>query len=97
MLSNSKDGQLEGIPGEESGSNQPTAARAVQLGSEETAILQPYAKRDTILQKCWEDKAVCPLCRIEYHRPYLRTHLVGRHRLEESEAERLLCGVCVNK
>ena len=39
MLSNSKDGQLEGIPGEESGSNQPTAARAVQFGSEETEIL----------------------------------------------------------
>ena len=25
-------------------------------------------------------QCVHPLCRIEYHRPYLRTHLVGRHR-----------------
>ena len=49
-----------------------------------------YEKRDTILQRCREDKAMCPLCRIEYHRRYLRTHLVGRHRLEESEVERLL-------
>ena len=54
-----------------------------------------YEKRDTILQKCREDKALCPLCRIEYHRPYLRTHLVGRHRLEESEVERLCCGTAV--
>ena len=48
-----------------------------------------YENRDAILQKCREDKAVCPLCCIEYHRPYLRTHLVSRHRLEASEVERL--------
>ena len=29
-----------------------------------------YEKRDTMLQRCREDKAMCPLCRIEYHRRY---------------------------
>ena len=47
-----------------------------------------YEKRDAILQKCREDKALCPLCCIQYHRPYLRTHLMGRHRLERSDLER---------
>ena len=53
-----------------------------------------YENRDAILQKCKEDKALCPLCRIEYHRPYLRAHLAGRHRLAEEEVARL-CAVTV--
>ena len=48
-----------------------------------------YDDRDNILQKRRADKALCPLCRIEYHRPYLRAHLAGRHRLAEEEVARL--------
>ena len=41
--------------------------------------------RDAILQKCREDKAMCPICQIEYYRPYLKTHLIGRHKMKECE------------
>ena len=49
-----------------------------------------YENRGVILQRRRENKALCPLCRIEYRRPYLRTHLVGRHRLEVSDVDRLV-------
>ena len=49
--------------------------------------------RDVILQKCRENKVMCPLCCIEYNRPYLRAHLVGRHKVNESEAVRFV--MCV--
>ena len=50
-----------------------------------------YENRDAILLKSRADKALCPLCNIEFHRPYLRTHLGGRHKLGEGEVERVLC------
>ena len=48
-----------------------------------------YANREDILQKCREDKALCPLCQIEFHRPYLKYHLSGRHKLEPCDVKRL--------
>ena len=51
--------------------------------------------RDAILQKCKEDKAMCPICQIEYHRPYLKTHLTCRHKMGEREAK-IYCDLRVN-
>ena len=43
------------------------------------------AKRDTILKDLRENKIMCPICKIGYHRYHIRKHLVGRHKLENVE------------
>ena len=48
-----------------------------------------YLNRDLILQKKREDKAMCPLCSIEYGRFYLRKHLLSRHKLPVDECDNM--------
>ena len=48
------------------------------------------ANREQILQKLRDDRAMCPLCSIEYRRLYLKRHLMGRHGLESSSVDELL-------
>ena len=50
--------------------------------------------RERILQKYKEDKRVCPLCKVDFVRPYLRTHMMVRHKVKEEEMDKLLlCAV----
>ena len=46
--------------------------------------------REVVLQKSKIDKQMCPMCRIDYNRRYLRQHLVCRHRVEANEAQTLI-------
>ena len=53
-----------------------------------------YAQQDVILRKRREDRVVCALCRLDYNRQYFKTHLAGRHRLDPSDVQRVLCLSC---
>ena len=46
--------------------------------------------RESVLEKSKHDKQMCPLCRIDYNRRYLRQHLQCRHRCDASEVEELV-------
>ena len=43
---------------------------------------QEYAdKRDLILQKGKEDRALCPYCKLDFRRLYIPKHIVTRHKI----------------
>ena len=48
------------------------------------------ANRETILRDLRENKVTCPICTLDFHRYYVRKHLVGRHKLEAEYADNLL-------
>ena len=48
------------------------------------------ANRETILRDLRENKIECPICTLEFHRYYIRKHLVGRHKLEAEHAAKML-------
>jgi hypothetical protein len=48
------------------------------------------ANRETILKDLRQNKVMCPICTLDFHRYYIRKHLVGRHKLEAENAENLL-------
>ncbi len=38
-------------------------------------------KREEILQKGKDDRAICPLCGLDFRRLYIKKHVVTRHKL----------------
>lgn len=42
-------------------------------------------KREEILKKGKEDRAICPLCRLDFRRLYIKKHIVTRHKCEPPE------------
>ena len=56
----------------------------------ETRKIAYAAKRETILKDLRENKVMCPTCTLEFHRYYIRKHLVGRHKLEPESVEKIL-------
>ena len=47
-------------------------------------------QRTVLLQHLRENKIMCPICTIPYHRYYVRKHLAGRHDLDDTRVEELL-------
>lgn len=42
-------------------------------------------KREGILQKGKEDRALCPLCGLDFRRLYIKRHIVTRHKCNPAE------------
>lgn len=54
---------------------------------------QEYAEnREEILRKGKEDRALCPLCKLDFRRLYIRKHIMTRHKLEPPiDLKEILC------
>lgn len=49
----------------------------------ETRKKQYNDTRDTVLTRMKEDRATCPLCKLDFRRLYIRKHIHTRHKLTE--------------
>ena len=47
------------------------------------------ANRETILLQKKNDRGICPLCKLDFRRLYIKQHIVTRHKLSMEEASKL--------
>jgi hypothetical protein len=52
-----------------------------------------YAEtREVILKKGKEDRAICPLCNLDFRRLYIKKHIITRHKIDPPEnLKELIC------
>lgn len=51
----------------------------------EKRIEEYTLNKEEILRKGREDRALCPFCKLDFRRPYIRRHIVTRHKIEVPE------------
>lgn len=52
-------------------------------------------KREEILKKGKEDRAICPLCNLDFRRLYIKKHIRTRHKTDPPEnLDELICKPC---